>query len=447
VAAPPSKDRAHSASDLAGILVSEFNELHDTAWIEVISKMDEVYSDLIRYEVDLEQKNAALEQAQQFIGSIIASMSDILVVCDHRGQIQQVNQALLDLTGMAAGDLIGHPLSALMAVEDAARFLLSRQVQEHEARLRSKDDGFTDLVAMNCSPRLDHQKRLPGMVIVGRPVGELRRAYEALNTAHMELKQAQQQLVQAEKMASLGRLVAGVAHELNNPVSFVNGNAHALSGYAARLTRYLNAIHDGIDPEQQSRLRAELRIDRILGDLGNLVEGTLEGAQRITEIVKNLRRLSFTNATERKRLDLGAVARDALGWVQRTSGPGLRIEDGLSDALPIEGLDGPLHQVFVNLAQNALDACEGRGETVLRLSGGAERDQAVIRLEDNGPGIAEADLLKVFDPFFTTKPVGKGTGLGLWVSWSIIRDHGGSIEAGNGPGGGACFTLRLPISG
>ncbi len=421
-----------------------FSGLQEAAWIEVIRKMDEVYSGLIHYEIDLEQKNAALEQAQQFIASIIASMSDILVVCDHKGIIQEVNPALLGLTGFRLEDLTGQPLTRLLAPEDVHLLRAGGIVTEHEVRLRAKDGGLTELVAVNSAPRLDRRRRLPGLVIVGRPVGELRRAYQELHEAHSDLKQAQQQLIQAEKMASVGRLVAGVAHELNNPISFIYGNVHTLSRYAGRLQSYFAALHGGAGPEACDALRRSLKIDQLMGDLDSLIDGTLEGAQRVTEIVRNLRRMSFANPTERQPLNLANVARNACQWVLRSAKREVFLTDDLPDELGIEGLEGPLHQVFVNLVQNALDSMEGVERPALFLSGRRLDGQVMVMVRDSGPGIHGDALLKVFDPFFTTKSVGKGTGLGLWVSWSIIRDHGGVIEAANSADGGAVFTILLP---
>ncbi len=418
----------------------------EAAWIEVIRKMDEVYSDLIRYEVDLEQKNAALEHAQQFIGSVMASMSDILVVCDQKGRILQVNPALLNLTEFTLEDLSDQPLTVLLAEEDAQIFRPGGVVAEHEARLKSKGGGFTDLVAMNCSPRLERQRRMPGMVIVGRPVGELRRAYEGLHDAHLDLKRAQLQLVQAEKMASLGRLVAGVAHELNNPVSFVYSNVYTLSRYREKLARYIGAIHNGINPIDREDLRRNLKIDQLLADLDPLIEGTLEGALRITEIVKNLRRLSFVDPTENQKVNIAEVARNALQWVRRSGKQAIGLEDNLPQELLVEGIEGPLHQVFVNLMQNAVDAMKAVPHPMITLSGRRLGLQVLVVMRDNGPGIAAENLSKIFEPFFTTKGIGGGTGLGLWVTWSIIRDHGGKIEVANSPDGGASFTIILPAA-
>ena len=433
----------------------EDKSFRDTAWVEVVRKMDEVYTDLIRYEVDLEEKNARLEEAQAFISSVLSSMSDILIVCDTRGRVQEVNAAVSALTGFSADDLVGRPLSGLLDREGMAlqgrlcAAVKSRDsIQDCEVRFDTKAGAVSDLVAVNCSPRHDHDGRPAGFVLIGRPVGELRRAYDALNRAHAELKQAQQQLVQQEKMASLGRLVAGVAHELNNPISFIYGNLFALKRDAERLTRYLDAVHaPDVPAGERAQLRKELKVDALLADLTPLVDGTMEGATRLADIIKNLRRLSFTRGGTPQEVDLSRIIHTALQWTAKgaRSSPALdiRVPEGLS----VHGDEGQIHQVMVNLAQNAVDAVADRpdGRIVVEASDDGEAVRVVV--SDNGPGIAETDLLRVFDPFFTTKEVGEGTGLGLWISYGIVRDHGGSFEAANAPGGGARFTFVLPKGG
>lgn len=420
---------------------SHLSAMQETAWIEVIRKMEEVYSDLIQYEVELEEKNRALEEAQRFITSVLSAMSDILVVCDSRGRIQQVNRALTQLTGFDEDEVVGQPLRGLFADEDEHRVdrfcgRVGEAVRDCEVRLKARG-GVTDPVAVNCSTRFDTNGHPAGLVLLGRPVGELRRAYEAL-------KQAQQQLVQSEKMASLGRLVAGVAHELNNPISFVYGNVHTLQRYRERLMRYLAAVHAGMPDAERERLRRELRIDPLMADLEPLIAGTLEGASRVSEIVKNLRRLSFPNVGEPETVDLTAVARTAAQWVARGCKPPVEMILDLPETMAVRGQAGQLHQVIVNLVQNACDAAAARPHPMVRLHGEAGRGMVRLDVSDNGEGIAEDHLLKVFDPFFTTKPVGQGTGLGLWISYGIVKDHGGTITAGNGPQGGARFMVEVP---
>lgn len=424
--------------------------LQEAAWIEVIRKMEEVYSDLIRHEVDLERKNAALEEAQQFITSVVSSVSDVLIVCDQSGRVQQVNKALVDLTGLAEGELLDRPIGDLFA-DDASLprgfCTLLNGASDVEVRLRTAG-GLSDPVAVNCSTRFDARGRPAGHVLIGRPVGELRRAYQALNAAHAELKQAQQQLVQSEKMASLGRLVAGVAHELNNPISFVYGNVHTLARYRERLDTYLRAIHGGADTAERERLRKDLRIDKLVGDLGPLIDGTLEGAVRVSDIVKNLRRLSFSSQGEPERLDLAGIVATAAHWAARGRERAAPVDCDPPAGLTALGHAGQLHQVVVNLVENALDAVGARRDGRVRITAGRGDDgMAWVTVEDNGPGIPDDHLLKVFDPFFTTKAVGQGTGLGLWISYGIIRDHGGVLTVETlPPPGGARFRFTLPAA-
>ncbi|RAU21606.1 PAS domain-containing sensor histidine kinase [Paramagnetospirillum kuznetsovii] len=433
--------RPSSAYDFAGAAEPDTASAQETAWIEVIRKMEEVYSDLISYEVELEEKNTALEEAQRFINSVLSAVSDILIVCDQRGQILQVNLAFLRLTGHAEVDLFERPLEDLL-VGDIETLRLCSWIDsgsgaDREVRFHSADGGQTEPVALNCATRLDHRGLPAGIVLTGRPVGELRRAYEAL-------KQAQAQLVQQEKMASLGRLIAGVAHELNNPISFVYGNVHALSKYSERIGTYLDAIHGGCSEAMREKLRTELRIDATLSDLPALIEGTAEGAQRVAEIVRSLKRLSFSSAGGPESFDLAEVAGKAVQWSASGNRGNTAVGVELAEKLPVRGNAGQLHQVIVNLVENALDAVAGRPGGHISVSGSVNAGHVVLTVEDNGAGIADDILTRVFDPFFTTKPVGKGTGLGLWISYGIVRDHGGSLEADNRPGGGGRFTMTLP---
>ncbi len=190
----------------------------DGIWLDVIHKMDEVYNDLLQYEVSLEEKNAALEDSQQFISSVLTSMSDLLIVCSRAGSIESVNQALASLLGVDEKSLHGRPIFDLFADDEsrqnAGRLLveqLGQTVSDREFQLQAAN-GSAIPVSLNFTPRYSGVGKLLGLVITGRPVGELRRAYQALRRAHEDLKTAQHQLIHSEKMASLGRLVAGVAH-------------------------------------------------------------------------------------------------------------------------------------------------------------------------------------------------------------------------------------------
>ncbi|HEB86853.1 MAG TPA: PAS domain-containing protein [Gammaproteobacteria bacterium] len=440
-----------SLIDRAGVTESlELTPSTESVWIEVIQKMDSVYADLVRSQVELEEKNAALEEAQQFIDSVLSAMTDVLIVCDTRGIIQQVNVALEKLTGKPAKVFLRRSLSELFSREAAAMLKQFPEKLGHESLNDCEvsvlcADGSSAPLAMNCSSRYDHEGALLGMVLIGRPVGELRRAYDDLNRTLYELKQAQQQLVHSEKMASLGRLVAGVAHELNNPISFVFGNMHALKRYTSRISEYLAEVDAQVDSPPLQKLRRDLKIDRILNDMGPLVDGTLEGAERVSDIVQDLRRYSGVQKEACSRFDLPALIRKAVQWVLQASRVKLEVSYELPDSLEIEGHRGQIHQILVNLVQNALDAMAQQSQPGLRLSCETSGNVVRIHVLDQGPGIAEKDRGQIFEPFFTRKPVGQGTGLGLYISYGLARDLGGDLSAENHPRGGALFTLTLPL--
>ena len=441
---PPADSKAVTASEAIG----------EQAWIEVIQKMDEVYNDLLQYEVALEEKNAALEESHQFIESVLASMSDILIVCDRNGTIEEVNSSLCHFAGKEAEAFVHTPVFNLFAddVERAkAREVFARfgrdGVHDCEFFLRA-GDGSTVPVSMNCTPRVSQTGKLMGMVVTGRPVGELRRAYQALRQAHDDLKRTQGQLLHAEKMVSLGRLVAGVAHELNNPISFVLGNVLSLKRYSERLESYLSAVHasSAADEEALGELREQLRIDRILADMPHLIDGMIEGAERTRDIVDALKRFSAVDKMTPERVNLNEVVERSVRWVVQSAPARFNVDLDLPPELFCTGSSGQLQQVVMNLVQNACDATAGQPQPCLSIRGACRAGEIELRFVDNGPGIAAENLNRLFEPFFTTKPVGQGTGLGLSISYSIVERHGGRLSAANRDEGGVEFMLTLPVA-
>ncbi|MEZ5646061.1 MAG: ATP-binding protein [Burkholderiaceae bacterium] len=429
--------------------------VEESTWMDVIQKMDEVYTRLIDDEVELEKKNAELEQSQQFIFSVLSAMSDVLIVCDDRGLIEQANAALCELVGRREEQLRGSSLADLLADDasvQAAREAMARSDaprsgQGIELSLLDRQ-GQPVPVDANCTPRVSPGGRRLGTVWVGRPTAELKRAYHEMRAAHEALKRTQQQLLHSEKMASLGQLVAGVAHELNNPISFVLGNVHALRKYCDRLQAYMGALHAGQDSEALLEMRRQLRIEHLLADLPSLIEGTLEGAQRTADIVHGLKRFSAMDSGERAPVDLNRVIERAIHWVQKGVAVPPAVHWLPGPPLMVLGSEGQLQQVIMNLLQNAFDATSAQApaQRLVQVDSGIEDGQAVVRVHDSGPGIPPEHLSRIFDPFFTTKPVGKGTGLGLSISYGIVEQHGGQLTAGDHPGGGAEFRLALPAT-
>ncbi|GLK63804.1 MULTISPECIES: PAS domain-containing sensor histidine kinase [Paracoccus] len=426
--------------------------LTDAAWSDVLIAVDRTYAELIEHQERLEAQNRELEALRQFLSSVITSVSDVLIVLDRDGRVDEVNASTCVCTGLPVAALVGRSVADLVREEDRAG--LSALIAEI-ARTRAPGRMELSLVSSRepapveavLSPRLDDRGRIEGLVLTGRPVGELRRAYAQLERSHAEMKAAQAQLVHGEKLASLGRLLAGVAHELNNPISFVYANAHALERYAAKFETYFERVQAGADRDELVRLREELRLDRELRNLREAVQGAREGAERVRDIVEDLRRLSSDGGGEMAAFDLVETARTAAFWIMRGAGHSTVPEIHAEGPVMVLGHTGHIQQVVMNLVQNALDAVSETAAPQIALRIMREEGRGVLDIHDNGPGIDEATAAMIFDPFFTTKPVGKGTGLGLSISLKIAEDHGGRLSYSPASGGGALFRLELPLAG
>ncbi|WP_221797695.1 ATP-binding protein [Oceanobacter mangrovi] len=436
--------------------VGELPRTGEEAWLSVIQKMDEAYADLVDYQVQVEEQNLQLEEARTFFDGVLAAMSDVLIACDHEGRIQQVNRACEELTGKSADSLVGESIASLCTSHCQSLLTACLNRVRHEP-IRDQEITLLGIngpvpLALNCSPRFNQRGRLIGVVVAGRPLGELQTAFKELNEAHAELKLAQERLVQSEKMASLGRLVAGVAHELNNPISFVYGNMHALKRYTTRLVQYFDAVQSGASGASLAQMREELRLDKVIADLDSLVEGTLEGADRVREIVNDLKQFSSTQRSEKLPYDLVHVAQSAMHWILKEH-PKIIVQRELPDHLTGRGHAGQIHQVVVNLVQNAVDSIRNQDDARLTIRAGrmgSEEDGTLwLEVIDNGSGISPQDLARLFDPFFTTKPPGQGTGLGLSISYGIVAEHGGTLTVQNGKQGGqhggVIARLELPV--
>lgn len=423
----------------------------EDVWIEVIQQMDRVYAELIESQVALEAKNAELQGAHKFIESVMGSMSDILIVCDTDGNIQQVNDALERSTGRTAKILIGQPLAQILTgcdTDTQARFRehlsANESFSDYEVQISDLNDDLVPL-SVNCSPRHDNKGNTVGLVLIGRPVGELQRAYQELDAALENFAQAQQHLVGAEKMASLGRLVAGVAHELNNPISFVFGNMYALKSYGEKIIRYLKVIDSNASQEEMARMRAELQIDRIADDILPLVEGTMEGAERVRDIVQELRQFSGSQTEPPKEFRVKPTIETAVNWVMRGARHQPIVVIECASGLKICSKKGHLHQILVNLVQNAIDALEDCKEARITITCEQQNRGIIIKVADNGKGIAAEDIDQIFEPFFTTKPVGEGTGLGLYVSYRMADEIGAKLGVNNSTHGTE-MIISLPTA-
>jgi signal transduction histidine kinase len=262
------------------------------------------------------------------------------------------------------------------------------------------------------------------------------------------LQRLQAQLVHTEKMASLGQLSAGIAHELNNPAGFVYGNMDILGNYLANLERLLTAYDlVALPPDAAARieaLKAEINYKKLLGDLSSIISDCREGAQRICDVVKNLRLFSRLDEADLKRVDIHEGLDSTIRLLSRYFSAGrLVLHRDYGNLPPVNCYAGQLNQVWMNLLGNAAQAVRDQGEVTIATR--SEGEWVTIAISDTGTGIAADHLSKIFDPFFTTKPVGEGTGLGLSISYGIIERHGGAITVTSEIGSGTTFTVRIPV--
>jgi len=278
----------------------------------------------------------------------------------------------------------------------------------------------------------------------------LNRSNHELEQAHLELKEAQSRLLQNEKMASIGQLAAGVAHEINNPNGFILSNLNALRKYVERIREFIAfqedvlATADEAVTTQIQQKKRSLKIDFTLEDMGNLIQESREGAERIKTIVKDLKDFSHLDQAELVQADINACIENTLTIISnelmlKTE---LKKEFGVLPAVTCN--PGQINQVLSNLLHNAAQAVEQGGEITIKTW--AEQNLVCIAISDTGPGIPPEIRERLFEPFFTTREVGKGAGLGLSIAYDIIKKHNGEITVKSELGKGSCFTVRLPVT-
>jgi signal transduction histidine kinase len=312
--------------------------------------------------------------------------------------------------------------------------------------------AFEDVVHLNGQ----HQANLVVLRELNRQLGERNRQLQALadseRQAHEERKRAESQLVQAEKLSSLGRMVAGVAHEINNPLAFVLNNVAVLGrdlGHLIdllRLYRQADPLLAEHDPALFGRIDTaadEADLAYLLENLEGLVTRSGEGLRRIQRIILDLRSFARPDEGGRKDVDLNEGIRStALLVGGRAEAQRVELVLDLAPLGPVACYPAQINQVILNLLTNALDACPAGG--MVTVGTRPAPDGVEIHVHDTGPGVDPSIRDKIFEPFFTTKPVGAGTGLGLSISYGIVREHGGTIEVDSSLGRGAHFIVRLP---
>lgn len=279
----------------------------------------------------------------------------------------------------------------------------------------------------------------------------LRREKDEQQQLNRRLQEMHEQLLQAEKMASIGQLAAGVAHEINNPVGYVHANLGSLSHYLEGLLRLVDAYesseallaHDAAALERLARIKRDIELGYMREDLPSLLRESREGVSRVRQIVQDLRDFSHVDEAEWQSVDLHQGLQSTLNIVWNEIKYKAEVVREYGELPLVDCIPSQLNQVFMNLLVNAAQAIATRGVITVRTGYGDGR--VWVQVADTGSGIAPEHQKRVFDPFFTTKPVGKGTGLGLSLAYGIVQKHGGTIEFVSVPGEGTQFTIHLPV--
>ncbi len=280
---------------------------------------------------------------------------------------------------------------------------------------------------------------------------ELQRRHAQLRQTLIRLAGTQEQLVQSEKMASIGQLAAGVAHEINNPIGYVHSNLGSLQEYLHSLFALIEMYERALRaPDPKSMLpeiddmRARFDIDFISNDLPQLMAESREGIERVTQIVRSLKDFSYSGRDDSWKLaDLHHGLDSTINIIWNELKYKVTLEKHYGKLPLVQCRPSELNQVFMNILLNAGHAIEERGR--ITVTTGAESDAVWIEIADTGSGMPENILQSIFDPFFTTKPVGSGTGLGLSISYGIVKKHNGRIDVSSTPGEGSTFRITLPV--
>ena len=380
----------------------------------------------------------------------------------------------LGLIALCSFLLGSYLMSQLKQLRAGARHLgaavKDKNYQDISVKVRGKDElselaeAFNQLVELLKDENI-HRERVEGElkelnslleVKVKQRTSLLNQKNFQLEEANKDLKEAQVQLLQAEKMASVGQLAAGVAHEINNPIGFVNSNMHTLSEYVATYQMIFQQLNDVLlkdtDAHQDEAIK-QLRniiqqqdMEFINSDISELITDSKDGLIRVAEIVKGLKLFSRVDSDEMQSYNLNDCVRTTLAMVNNQLKYICSVETHLGSIPHIMMNMGKISQVVTNLLINAGQAIESTGVqgtitiTTRELDGYIE-----LSVQDTGCGIESSHLDKLFNPFFTTKPEGQGTGLGLSISFGIAQEHGGTLHASSKDGEGSCFTLCLPI--
>ena len=373
-------------------------------------------------------------------------IDDQVIMLDPQGRVKRCNRATARITGLSGDNIIGIDWSSF--ARSAGMPVLGPQ----ERGAEFFHEGLGRWLRCTYYPGGADGRGELGAVVTCHDTTETKLAALEIGKAYGELKVTQGQMIQQEKLASIGQLAAGVAHEINNPTGYVMSNLGTLGKYAERLVKFIAAQGEALDrlgsPEDakgMSSLRGRLKVDQIINDIPDLISESLGGTERVKTIVQNLKSFSRQDDSQCQMTDIRECIEGTINIVWNELKYKVTLNREYGELPPMLCYPQQLSQVIMNLLVNAAHAIETRGEITVRTwqRGGA----AHIAVSDSGGGIAPEHLDHIFEPFFTTKEVGKGTGLGLSISFNIVRKHGGEIAVASELGKGTTFTVSLPLDG
>jgi len=432
--------------DSAGKLVAVIETLRDMTMREIAEEeLRKSRTELLAQHEQLQKLFNLVERAKTEWENTMDCIGDILILTDTVDRIKRCNKALQTFTGMAYEEILGRKWRELLTLHDL--HIPSPCAPGTELFHKPSGRWFV----FNSYPFMDRfQNLVTGAVITLHNTTEVKRFTRELEKAYSELKLTQAKVIQQEKMASIGQLAAGVAHEINNPMGFISSNLNTLLKYMERLTEFIHAQSEVIESLKGMQLFQELRdkrkalkIDYVIDDTRELIRESMDGAERVRTIVQNLKSFSRVDDAESRYADINECITSTINIVWNE----LKYKVNLVKDLGVIPLTRchpqQINQVFMNLLVNAGQAIEKQGEITVRTW--HEDGFIYAQISDTGSGMTHEVLNQIFEPFFTTKELGKGTGLGLSITYDIVKKHNGEITATSEPGKGTTFTVRLPL--
>ncbi|MHC4926624.1 MAG: ATP-binding protein [Planctomycetota bacterium] len=431
---------------------------------------------LVNKERRLRQAQQRASQNEHLFRTLIAHLPQKILLKDIYSRFVYCNEKYAKSASMSVEELIGKTDDDLYASDKATQYIQSdHDVIESDKTVehffRHMEAGTEYITRLLKTPVKNEDGRTEGVLCVFEDFTERIRAEEGLKEAvkelentNQQLKDMQVQLVQNDKLASIGQLAAGIAHEINNPMGFVTSNFSTLKRYIASLmtiSEMQDQLLDLLKSEQPYDLheemnkiqlaKDEMQIDYIFEDIPELCKDSTEGMKRVISIVKNLR--DFSRVDQLEDFFYSDVVKNLKSTLVVANNELKYSTDVITDFIPLPDLYcniGQLNQVFLNIVVNAAQAIDGQGRAdkgTIRIKARVENDTLVCRISDDGPGIAKENLSRIFDPFFTTKPTGKGTGLGLNLSYDIVvNKHKGQLSVESEINQGTMFTITIPMN-